>query len=68
MSITKLKTFIVESVSEEKIKSVNIWQSYKQVGGCLVHFVFLTTTLLKDEQMHDTIHLFACNYPKYSLI
>jgi len=26
-----------------------MWQSYKQEGGCLVHFVRLATTLLKDE-------------------
>ena len=28
---------------------MNIWQSYKQERGCLVHFVRLATTLLKDE-------------------
>jgi len=31
-------------------KSVNISQSYKQERGCLVHFVRLVTTLLKDEE------------------
>ena len=35
---------------KKKLKSVNIWQSYKQEGGCLVHFVCLATTLLKDEE------------------
>jgi len=29
---------------------MNIWQNYKQEGGCLVHFVRLATTLLKDEE------------------
>jgi len=29
---------------------MNIWQSYKQVGGCLMCFVSLATTLLKDEE------------------
>jgi len=31
-------------------KSVNIWQRYKQERGCLMHFVHLATTLLKDEE------------------
>jgi len=34
---------------------VNIWQSYKQEGGCLVHFVRLATTLLKDEEFTQTM-------------
>jgi len=29
------------------VKSVNIWQSYKQEDGCLVHFVCLATAMLK---------------------
>ena len=31
-------------------KSVNIWQSYKQERGCLMHFARLANTLLKDEE------------------
>jgi len=31
-------------------KSANIWQSYKQEHGCLMHFVLLASTLLKDEE------------------
>jgi len=31
-------------------KSVNIWQTYKQERGCLVHFVRRATTLLNDEE------------------
>jgi len=30
------------------LKSANNWQSYKQERDCLVHFVCLATTLLKD--------------------
>jgi len=30
------------------LKSVNIWQSYKQESDCLVHFVCLANALLKD--------------------
>jgi len=29
---------------------VNIWQSYKQEGRCLVNFVRLATTLLEDKE------------------
>jgi len=42
-------------VSEKKLKSLNIWQSYKQDRGCLMHFVRLANTLLKDEESHGTI-------------
>jgi len=45
-----MKTALPLSVSEKKLVSVNVWQSYKQEGGCLVHFVCLATTLLKDEE------------------
>ena len=43
-------------MSEKKLlKSVNIWQTYKQERGCLMHFVRLANTLLKDEEVHETI-------------
>jgi len=32
----------------KSLKSVNIWQSYKQERDCLVHFVRLANALLKD--------------------
>ena len=35
---------------KKKLKSVNIWRSYKQERGCLVHFARLTNTLLQDEE------------------
>ena len=35
---------------KKKLKSVNIWQSYKQERGCM-HFERLTNTLLKDEEI-----------------
>jgi len=43
-------------------KSVNIWQSYKQESGCLMHFAHLANTLLKDEYSAREIHVFACNF------
>jgi len=57
--ITKLKRFIDESVSEKKLKSVNIWQSYKQERDCLVHFVSLATL----EKVHETITLLLVTLP-----
>jgi len=44
---------------------MNIWQSYKQEGGCLVHFVRLTTTLLSRRKCTTQSTFFACNYAKY---
>ena len=46
---------------------MNIWQSYKQVRGCLVLFAGLANTLLKDEESARDNHVFACNFAKYSL-
>ena len=37
-------------MSEKKFKSANIWQSYKQERDCLVRFVRLAETVLKDEE------------------
>jgi len=37
-------------VSEFFFKSVNVWKSYKQERGCLVHFARLANTLIKDEE------------------
>jgi len=45
-----------------------MWQRYKQEGGCLVHFVRLATTLLKDEESARDSHVLAFNFAKYSPI
>jgi len=45
-------------------KSVNISQSYEQERCCLVHFVRLATTLLKDEESTRDNHVLACNFVK----
>jgi len=60
--------FIGECVNEIFFKSVNIWQSYKQERGCLMHFARLANTLLKDEESARNSHVFACNFAKYSSI
>jgi len=46
----QIKKGLLLSVSELFFKSVNIWQSYKQERGCLMHFAHLANTLLKDEE------------------
>jgi len=52
----------------KKLKSVNIWQSYKQERGCLMHFARRANTLLKDEESARDNHVLACNFAKYSPI
>ena len=44
----RIKKGLLLSLRVKKIKSVNIWQSYKQERGCLMHFARLANTLLKD--------------------
>ena len=58
---------IAECVSDF-FKSVNVWQSYKQERGFLMHFARLANTLLKDEESARDNHVFACNFAKYSPI
>jgi len=47
------------------LQSVNIWQSYKQERGCLMHFARLANTLLNDEESARDKHVFSCNFAKY---
>jgi len=47
---------------------VNIWQSYKQEHGCLMHFAHLANTLLKEEESARDNHVLACNFARYSPI
>jgi len=44
---------------KKKLKSVNIWQSYKQERGCLMHFARLANTLLKTKKVHETGELWG---------
>jgi len=38
----QIKKGLLLSVSEKKVlKLMNIWQSYKQESGCLMHFIHL---------------------------
>ena len=42
---------------------MNIWQSYKQERGCLMHFVRLAKTLLKDDEIARDITFFLVTLP-----
>ena len=66
--ITKLRIVYCCVRVEIFFKSVNIWQSYKQERGCLMHFARLANTLLKDGESAPDNHVFACNFAKYSPI
>ena len=52
-------------MKKKLLKSVNIWQTYKQERGCLMHFVRLANTLLKDGDSARDNYIFACNFAKY---
>jgi len=59
------KNLLLSLSMKKYLKSVNIWQSYKQGHGCPMHFVSLANTLLNA---HETNYVLACNFAKYSLI
>jgi len=52
-------------VSEKFFKSVNVSQSYKQERDCLMRFVRLANTLLKDKESARDNHVLASNFAKY---
>jgi len=43
--------------------SVNIWQSYKQERGCLMHFACLSNALQKAKKVHETIAFLLVTLP-----
>jgi len=62
---------IAESVIEKNLKSVNIWQSYKQERDCFVHFLRLLAVCNvpwpRAQSARDN-HDLACKFAKYSPI
>ena len=48
---------------KEILKSVNIWQSYKQEPGCLMHFARMANTLLMTKKVHETIMFLLVTLP-----
>jgi len=55
-------------LGHKNVKSVNIWQSYKQERDCLVHFIRLLAVCWPGVQSAWDNHAVACNFVKYSLI
>jgi len=64
------KKFIAVSAIAKLLKSVNIWQRYKQERGCLVYFLCLLVHVvcLPGAQSARDNHVLACNFAKYSHI
>ena len=48
------------------LKSVNIWQSYKQERGCLTRFARLANAPLKVGERARDNHVLAGNFAEYS--
>jgi len=55
----QIKKGLLLSVWLNFFKSVNIWQSYKQERGCLIHFARLANSVLKDEESARDNHVLA---------
>ena len=55
-------------MSEKKLKSVNIWQSYEQQRDRFVHFIRLLAVCWPGVQSAGDNHVLACNFAKYSPI
>ena len=64
----QIKKGLSLSLTVTFFKSVNIWKSYKQEHGCLVHFARLANTMIKYEESARDNHVLACNFAKYSQI
>ena len=47
------KSLLLSLWVKKFLKSVNVWQSYKQERDCLMLFVHLANTLLKAEKVHE---------------
>ena len=62
------KRLLLSLTAKIVLKSVNIWQSYKQESGCLVYFMRLATTLLKDEESARYNYDLVCNFSKVCAI
>ena len=65
----QIKKGLLLSLGLKKIlKSVNIWQSYKQKCDCFMHFLHLLTVCWPSTQSAWDNHILACNFAKYSPI
>ena len=62
----QIKKGLLLSLRVKKLKSVNIWQSYKQERDCLVHFFRLLAACWSGAQSARDNDARACNVAKYS--
>ena len=65
----QIKKNVLLSLSVKKtLKSVNIWQSYKQKCDCAAHFLRLLAVCWPGVQSAWDNHALVCNFAKYLLI
>ena len=64
----QIKKGLLLSLWVKKLKSVNVWQSYKQKRDRLVHFLRLLAVCWLGAQSAWDNHALACNFAKYSPI
>ena len=53
-----IKKGLLLSLSEKKLKLVNIWQSYKQERDCIVHFLRLLAVCWPGARTHTHTHIY----------
>jgi len=58
----QIKKGLLLSLSEKKLKSVNIWRSYKQERYCFVHFLSLLAVCWPSAQVHETSGVFRAGH------
>jgi len=59
----QIKKGLLLSLTVKKIKSVNIWQSYKQESDCLAHFLRLLAVCWPARKVHETTTLLLVTLP-----
>ena len=65
----KIKKGLLLRLREKKnLKSVIIWQTFKQKHDCLVHFLRLLAVCWPGAQSARDNHVLASNFAKYSQI
>jgi len=59
------KGLLLSLWGERLLKSVNIWQSYKQECDSLLHFLCLLAVCWPGMQSARDNHVLACDFAKY---
>ena len=58
-SLAGIEQVLTVRLGEKKIKSVNMWQSYKQERDCLVHFLLLLAVCWPGAQSARNNHVLS---------